>query len=44
MNIKDLRFEGVNWIQMIQDTAYWRTLVNTEMNTEFHETGNFLTS
>jgi hypothetical protein len=31
----DVRWEGANWIDLIQDRGRWRALVNTVMNLPF---------
>jgi hypothetical protein len=32
MDIQELSYEGMNWIEMAQDRDMWRELVNTVMN------------
>jgi hypothetical protein len=32
MVLKDLGYEGVNWIHVAQDSKQWQVLVNTAMN------------
>jgi hypothetical protein len=32
MDLREIRFGGVDWIHLAQDTDRWRTLVNTKMN------------
>jgi len=32
MNLREMAWEGVNWIHMAQDRHQWRALVNTVMN------------
>jgi hypothetical protein len=32
MNLKEILFEFVEWIQLAQDRAQWRALVNTLLN------------
>jgi hypothetical protein len=43
--IKEIRYEGVDWIHLAQDTVQWRTLVNTIMNFRiFKKAKNLLTT
>jgi hypothetical protein len=45
MDLKEVRFEGVEWINVAQDKDRWRTLVNAVMNFRVpSNAGNFLTS
>jgi hypothetical protein len=32
MDIREIRWEGVDWIDMAQDRIQWRALVNTVLN------------
>jgi hypothetical protein len=32
MDLRDIRWEGVNWIHLARDREQWRALVNTVMN------------
>jgi hypothetical protein len=32
LDIREARIDGANWIQLAQDRAQWRALVNTVMN------------
>jgi hypothetical protein len=32
MDIRDIVFEGMNWIHLAQDKAQWRAIVNMAMN------------
>jgi hypothetical protein len=32
MPVKEIKWEGVDWIHLAQDRDQWRTLVNTVMN------------
>jgi hypothetical protein len=32
MDLREIGWEGVDWIELAQDRAQWRTLVNTVMN------------
>jgi predicted membrane protein len=32
MNLKEIRWEDVNWMHLDQDSNKWRALVNTVMN------------
>jgi len=31
MDVREIRWEGVDWIQLAQDRGQWRDLVNTAM-------------
>jgi hypothetical protein len=31
MDLKEVGFEDANWLQLVQDRAQWRVLVNTAM-------------
>jgi hypothetical protein len=43
MNLKAIRWQGVDWIQLVRDKKRWRALVNTVMNLRLpHKTGNHL--
>jgi len=35
MNLRNIGWEGVDWIRMTRDGVQWRTLVNTVMNIRF---------
>jgi hypothetical protein len=35
--IKEIIWEGVDWIDMVQDKNLWQALVNTVMNFGFHK-------
>jgi hypothetical protein len=35
MNLKEIGIDGVNWIQLAQDSVQWRACVNTVMNLRF---------
>jgi hypothetical protein len=42
---QDVRFEGMDWIDLVQDTDRWRALGNAVMNLRVPlNAGNFLTS
>jgi len=44
MDPKEIRWQGVNWINLAEDSDLWQTLVNTEINVGFYKTaGIFLT-
>jgi hypothetical protein len=32
MNIREIRWDGMDWIDLDQDMDQWRALVNTVMN------------
>jgi transposase len=32
MDLRDIGWEGVDWIDLAQDMGHWRALVNTVMN------------
>jgi hypothetical protein len=42
MDTKEIRCEGVNWIELAQDRIQWRALVNTVLVPE--KAGNILTT
>jgi hypothetical protein len=45
MDLREMRWEGVNWIYFAQDSDKWWALVNTVMNLQIPcKAGNFLTS
>jgi len=45
MDDQELRWEGMNWIDLAEDRDRWRALVNTVMNLQVpYNAGNFLTS
>jgi hypothetical protein len=45
MNLYDVRFGGLDWIDLAQDRKEWRKLVNSVMNLGGpYGAGNFLTS
>jgi hypothetical protein len=45
INLREIGWEGVDWIHLTQDKHQWRTLVNTVMSLRVPEkAGNFLTS
>jgi hypothetical protein len=35
MNLEEVGCGGMNWIDLVQDTDRWRTLVNAAMNLRF---------
>jgi hypothetical protein len=37
MDIGDIGWDGVDWIDMAQDRDQWRALVNTVLNLGFHK-------
>jgi hypothetical protein len=44
MFTRKIRYKGVDWINLAQDTDQWRALVNTVINLRVpYEAGNFLT-
>jgi hypothetical protein len=32
MNLREIRIDGANWIQLAQDRVQWRAFVNAVMN------------
>jgi hypothetical protein len=32
LDLREIRIDGANWIQLAQDRVQWRTFVNTAMN------------
>jgi hypothetical protein len=45
MYLKEIGWEGVDWMHLAQDRDQWRAVVNTVMNFGFHKRRwNFLTS
>jgi hypothetical protein len=32
LDLREIRFDGANWIQLTQDRVQWRSFVNTVMN------------
>jgi hypothetical protein len=32
MNLREIRWDGMDWIELAQDRGQWRALVNTVMN------------
>jgi hypothetical protein len=45
VNLKEICWEGVDWIRLVQDRNQWRVLVTTEMNLRVSKkAGNFSTS
>jgi hypothetical protein len=32
LDLRKIRIDGANWIQLAQDRIHWRALVNTAMN------------
>jgi hypothetical protein len=45
MDLREVVWEGVDWIVLAQDRDKWRALVNTVMNLRFpSKAGNFLIS
>jgi hypothetical protein len=43
MDLREIRWDGMDWIDLAQDRDQWRALVNTVMNLRVH-TGKFLSS
>jgi hypothetical protein len=43
MDVREIRWKGVNWIHLAQDRHQWRAVVNTAMNVPY-KAGNFLKS
>jgi hypothetical protein len=45
IDLREIGWEGVEWIHLAQETDQWRALVNTVMNLWVpHTAGNMLTS
>jgi len=45
MDLKEIGWEGVDWMHLVQDRDQWRALVNTIMNLRVPwKEGTFLTS
>ena len=45
MNIQQVGWEGMDWIELVQDRDSWRALVTAVMNLRFPQNAeNFLTS
>jgi hypothetical protein len=36
MNLREIQWDGMDWIDLAQDRDEWRALVNTVMNLWFH--------
>jgi hypothetical protein len=36
IDLKEMGWEGVNWIYLAQDITKWRSVVNTAVNLELH--------
>jgi hypothetical protein len=32
MDLREIGWDGVDWVDLAQDRDHWRALVNTEMN------------
>jgi hypothetical protein len=32
IDLREIEWDGVDWIELVQDRAQWRALVNTVMN------------
>jgi hypothetical protein len=41
-DVRGVGWKGGDWIHLVQDRNQWRALVNTVMNVEFVEVGEFL--
>jgi hypothetical protein len=37
MDLREIGWDGVEWIDLAQDRDQWRALVNTGMNLRFHK-------
>ena len=37
MDLKEMGWEGLEWIDPTQDRDLWRAVINTVMNIRFHE-------
>jgi hypothetical protein len=45
MDLREIRWDGVDWIDLAQDMDQWRALVNTVMNLQVpYNVGKFLSS
>ena len=45
MDLQEVGIEGMDWINVAEDTDRWRAFVNAVMNLRFSQNaGNFLTS
>jgi hypothetical protein len=42
MDLQEVGWEGLDWIDMAQDRDRWRALVNAVMNFGFHKIQEFL--
>jgi hypothetical protein len=38
MDLREIAWEGVVWMLLVQDGDWWQALVNTVMNLQFHKT------
>jgi hypothetical protein len=38
MDLREIGWLGMDWIDLAQDKDHWRALVNTVMNLQFHTT------
>jgi hypothetical protein len=37
MDLREIGWDGMDWIDLAQDRDRWRALVNTVMNLKFHK-------
>jgi hypothetical protein len=37
MDLEEVGWRGMDWIELAQDTGRWRDLVNAVMNVRFHK-------
>jgi hypothetical protein len=37
MDLREMGWDGMDWIDLVQDRDQWRALVNTVMNLRFHK-------
>jgi len=42
MDFREIGWEGVDWMHLVQDRDQWQALVNMVMNLGFNKDGEFL--